>query len=68
MRTYTAYKINNDGSLSDRENCDTIDHVNTWLIEVAAAKGFTRVQIICDQTGKMNVMFRVADDIWIKEQ
>lgn len=50
MFTYTAHKVNLDGSLSCKELLDNVDGVNEWL---ATHYGkYATVQIVQDQTGK----------------
>lgn len=51
MMTYTAFKLNIDGSLSHKELLDDIGQVNEWMVRVYGK--FASVRIIQDQTGKV---------------
>jgi len=60
--TYTAYKIGIDGeTLSHKEHLDSLDEVNTWLVE----KPYNNVLIVQDQTGKSRRMYRADTNRYI---
>jgi len=63
--TYLAYKIEIDGSLSNKEHLNNIDEVNVWLFK-SAEKGFNNVKIIRCDDGKVNILTRNIDNIWVK--
>lgn len=50
MKTFSAYKLNLDGSLTHRENLNNLDELNAWMWKVYGK--FATIQITCDQTGK----------------
>jgi len=49
--TYTANKLNLDGSLSHKELLNNIDEVNQWLVDFYGK--YASIQITQDQTGKI---------------
>lgn len=52
--SYTAYKLNLDGSLSHKELLNNIDELNAWLVVVY--NKFANVRIIQNETGKVRDM------------
>lgn len=49
MKTFTAHKVNLDGSLSHKE-CLNHDELDGWMADKYGK--FATVQVSCDQTGK----------------
>jgi len=47
--TYTAFKLNLDGSLSHKELLNNVDELNEWLANVYGK--FASVKVTQDQTG-----------------
>jgi hypothetical protein len=47
--TYTTYRVNLDGALSDKEHLNNIDEVNEWMARVYGR--FATILVVRDQTG-----------------
>ncbi len=52
--SYTAYKVNMNGSLSNKEVLNNVDELNAWLVAVYGK--FANVFVVQDQTGKSRHM------------
>lgn len=61
--TYTAFKLNIDGSLSHKEILNNLDELNAWLADVYGK--FASIHIVQDQTGKTRTMTDNGTE-WVK--
>jgi hypothetical protein len=60
--TYTVYKIENDGKLSNKEHLDNIEEVNVWLTN----RKFDLVMVVQDQTNKYRKLMHVGSGAYDK--